>query len=160
MIYYPLSTLMLYGIQDILIISTPHDTPRFESLLGDGSRLGLRLRYKVQERPAGIAQAFLVGEEFIAGDPVTLVLGDNIFYGAYDFLRDARIIHLRRYGVRLSTSAIRSGTVSWSSIMSGPGRVNRRETGQAEIELRRHGLYMYDTRGGGDCEASQAVRTR
>jgi len=90
MIYYPLSTLMLYGIQDILIISTPADTPRFEALLGDGSRLGLRLRYKVQERPAGIAQAFLVGAEFIGGDPVTLILGDNIFYGAYDFLRDAR----------------------------------------------------------------------
>jgi glucose-1-phosphate thymidylyltransferase len=90
MIYYPLSTLMLYGIKDILIISTPHDTPRFEALLGDGSQFGLRLKYKVQERPAGIAQAFLVGEEFIAGDPVTLILGDNIFYGAYDFLRDAR----------------------------------------------------------------------
>ncbi|PWB70720.1 glucose-1-phosphate thymidylyltransferase, partial [candidate division GN15 bacterium] len=73
-----------------LIISTPVDTPRFESLLGDGRRLGLRLRYKVQERPAGIAQAFLVGEEFIGNDPVTLILGDNIFYGAYDFLRDAR----------------------------------------------------------------------
>lgn len=90
MIYYPLSTLMLYGIQDILIISTPADTPRFEALLGNGSRLGLRLTYKVQERPAGIAQAFLVGEEFINGDPVTLILGDNIFYGAYDFLRGAR----------------------------------------------------------------------
>jgi glucose-1-phosphate thymidylyltransferase len=90
MIYYPLSTLMLYGIKDILVISTPHDTPRFEALLGDGSQFGLRLKYKVQERPAGIAQAFLVGEEFIAGDPVTLILGDNIFYGAYDFLRDAR----------------------------------------------------------------------
>ena len=90
MIYYPLSTLMMYGIKDILIISTPHDTPRFEALLGNGAQFGLRLKYKVQERPAGIAQAFLVGEDFIAGDPVTLVLGDNIFYGAYDFLRDAR----------------------------------------------------------------------
>ncbi len=81
MIYYPLSTLMMAGINDILIISTPHDTPRFEALLGDGSRFGIKLTYKVQAEPKGIAQAFLVGEEFIAGDPVCLILGDNIFYG-------------------------------------------------------------------------------
>jgi len=90
MIYYPLSTLMLFGIADILVISTPDDTPKFKALLGDGSRLGIRLSYKVQPRPEGIAQAFLVGEEFIAGDPVALILGDNIFYGVYDFLREAR----------------------------------------------------------------------
>jgi len=81
MIYYPLSTLMMAGIDDILIISTPHDTPRFQSLLGDGSRFGIRLTYAVQAEPKGIAQAFLVGEEFIGGDPVSLILGDNIFYG-------------------------------------------------------------------------------
>jgi glucose-1-phosphate thymidylyltransferase len=81
MVYYPLSTLMLAGIRDILVISTPQDTPRFEALLGDGGRWGIRLRYAVQAKPEGIAQAFLVGREFIAGDRVALVLGDNIFHG-------------------------------------------------------------------------------
>ena len=81
MIYYPLATLMIAGIKDILIISTPNDTPRFEALLGDGSRWGIKLTYLVQPKPAGIAQAFVIGSDFIAGEPVCLVLGDNIFYG-------------------------------------------------------------------------------
>ena len=81
MIYYPLSTLMLAGIQDILVISTPVDTPKFRKLLGDGNQFGLRLRYKVQPSPDGLAQAFLLGEKFIGDDSCAMVLGDNIFYG-------------------------------------------------------------------------------
>lgn len=89
MIFYPLSTLMMAGIRDILIISTPHDTPTFERLLGDGSRYGISLQYVVQDAPRGLADAFRVGRDFVGKDNVSLILGDNIFYGKLDFYRRA-----------------------------------------------------------------------
>jgi glucose-1-phosphate thymidylyltransferase len=100
MIYYPLSTLMLAGIRDILIISTPQDVPRFEQLLGDGTRFGLNLQYAVQPRPEGIAQAFLVGRDFIGSSGCALVLGDNIFYG-HDFAGFLRQAGQQNSGARI-----------------------------------------------------------
>ncbi len=90
MIYYPLSTLMLFGVTDILLVSTPADTPKFQALLDNGHSLGLNISYRVQPKPEGIAQALLIGEDFIGNDSVVLILGDNVFYGVYDFLREAR----------------------------------------------------------------------
>ena len=89
MIYYPISTLMLGGIRDILIISTPKDLPRFEELLGDGTRLGINFSYAIQDQPKGIAEAFRIGAKFIGKSPVCLILGDNLFYGAMEFFRAA-----------------------------------------------------------------------
>lgn len=97
MIYYPLSTLMLAGIRDILIISTPQDTPRFEQLLGDGARWGLNISYAVQPSPDGLAQAFIIGEDFIGNDPSALVLGDNIYHG-HDFINILQSAMARQAG--------------------------------------------------------------
>jgi glucose-1-phosphate thymidylyltransferase len=100
MIYYPLSALMLAGIREVLIISTPEDLPRFERLLGDGSRFGVRFEYVMQAKPEGIAQAFLLGKEFIDGSPCALVLGDNIFYG-HDLVKELRIAAKKTKGARV-----------------------------------------------------------
>ncbi|MBP0621433.1 glucose-1-phosphate thymidylyltransferase RfbA [Cupriavidus consociatus] len=97
MIYYPLSTLMLAGIRDILIISTPEDTPRFTEMLGDGSRWGLNLQYAVQPSPDGLAQAFIIGRDFVGNDPSTLILGDNIFHG-HALIRQLKDVSSRQSG--------------------------------------------------------------
>ena len=116
MIYYPLSVLMLAGIREICIISTPLDLPRFQSMLGDGSSLGLSFTYIVQPRPEGIAQAFVLARGFLAGEPVCLVLGDNIFHGAglHEIVQRAAKIGQGRRGLRLSgarSRALRRGGV-------------------------------------------------
>jgi len=145
MIYYPLATLMMAGINDILIISTPHDTPRFEALLGDGSRWGIRLTYRVQPEPKGIAQAFLVGEEFIDDDPVCLILGDNIFYG--------------KMGLDAATANFEGGALIFGYYVQDPERYGVVEfdgAGRAigieekPAKPKTHyavpGLYLYDSR--------------
>ncbi len=149
MIFYPLSTLMLAGIRDILIISTPQDLPNFEDLLGDGSQYGLRLSYKVQPSPDGLAQAFLLGEEFIGDDTCAMILGDNIFYGAGmgQMLKDA---------VKLADEGIASIFGYYVSDPERFGIVEFDENGKviSVEEKPRHpksnycitGLYFYDNR--------------
>jgi glucose-1-phosphate thymidylyltransferase len=145
LIYYPLSTLMLAGIRDILVISTPEDTPRFEQLLGDGSRLGLNFRYSVQKKPEGIAQAFVVGRDFIGSSCSALVLGDNIFYG-HDFAKDLRRAAGRTKGARIFAYPVhdpeRYGVVEFD----GSGKAVRLEEKPKQPKSRYAvtGLYFYD----------------
>ncbi len=145
MIYYPLSTLMLAGIKDILIISTPQDLPRFEELLGDGSWLGVSFSYKAQPRPEGLPQAYILGREHLAGGPSCLILGDNIFYGHgfYELLRDAAQLTQGGliFGYRVSDPE-RSGVVEWDK----NGRVLSIEEKpkQPKSDYAIPGLFFYD----------------
>jgi glucose-1-phosphate thymidylyltransferase len=147
MVYYPLTTLMLAGIRDILVISTPQDMPRFRALLGNGLRWGIRLRYAVQPRPGGIAQAFLVGRKFIGGDAVALVLGDNIFYG-HDLSNLLRRAAARPSGATVFACAVkdpqRYGVVEFDKA----GRAISIEEKPARPKSRYAvaGLYFYDNR--------------
>ena len=145
MIYYPLSTLMRAGVQDILIISTPQDTPRFEALLGDGRRFGLRLKYAVQPEPKGIAQAFLVGEEFIGKDAVSLILGDNIFYGKMGL---TRIFSEFCAGAKVFGYPVhdpeRYGVVEFDKTGKAIGIEEKPEKPKSHYAV--PGLYMYDNK--------------
>ena len=147
MVYYPLSTLMLAGIRDILLISTPEDTPRFEQLLGDGQKWGLRLKYAVQPRPEGIAQAFLVGRAFIGTDRVALVLGDNLFYG-HDLTELLKRAAKRERGATVFAYPVndpgRYGVVEFDE--QGRARSIEEKPAAPKSRYAVTGLYFYDNR--------------
>ena len=145
MIYYPLCTLMLAGIREILVISTPEDLPKFQALLQDGAQFGIHLQYKSQAKPEGIAQAFLLGEDFISGDPCALVLGDNIFYG-HDLARDLRASAEKSQGARVFAYPVhdpeRYGVVEFDT--AGRALSIEEKPKQPKSRYAVTGLYFYD----------------
>jgi glucose-1-phosphate thymidylyltransferase len=156
MIYYPLATLMLAGIRDVLVISTPQDTPRFEQLLGDGSNWGMSIQYAVQPRPEGLAQAFVIGRRFVAGNPSALVLGDNIFYG-HDLVKLMQEADARTTGATVFAYHVkdpeRYGVVSFDA--EGKALSVQEKPRQPQSHFAVTGLYFYDRQV---CDIAAAVR--
>ena len=147
MIYYPLSTLMLAGLREILVISTPHDTPRFAELLGDGSQWGLSLSYAVQPKPEGLAQAFIIGRDFVGTDAATLILGDNIYYG-HDLARQAQRAARRESGATIFAYHVhdpeRYGVVEFDSTGRAVSLEEKPKSPRSNYAVT--GLYFYDNR--------------
>ena len=156
MIYYPLSTLMLAGIQDILLISTPQHTPLFQTLLGDGSQWGLRLQYKVQPTPGGLAQAFTLGEQFIDGSPSCLTLGDNLFYGQ-GLIKLLHVSAQIEKGARVFAYEVRDPTAYGVVSFDEAGRAISLEEKpeQPKSNYAVPGLYFYDSRV---CEFAKSLK--
>jgi glucose-1-phosphate thymidylyltransferase len=156
MVYYPLSTLMLAGIREILLISTPQDLPRFEALLGDGARWGIQLSYCVQPSPDGLAQAFILGRNFVGGQPSALVLGDNLFYG-HDFQRLLRNASERTQGASVFAYHVndpeRYGVVAFDAQQRAVSIEEKPETPKSNYAVT--GLYFYDAQV---CDIAAAIR--